>query len=35
MKCSWEAAFSLVVTPSHFAANAAGVRVGWVVTTVL
>ena len=32
MKCSWEAAFSVVVAPRHLAANAAGVRVGWVVT---
>jgi uncharacterized DUF497 family protein len=32
MKCSWEAAFSVVVTPRHFAANAPGARVGWVVT---
>ena len=30
MKCSWEAAFSVVVTPRHFWANAAGVKVGWV-----
>jgi uncharacterized DUF497 family protein len=32
MKCSWAEAFSVVVTPCHFAANAAGVRLGWVVT---
>jgi hypothetical protein len=25
MKCSWEAAFSVVVTPRHLAANAPGV----------
>ena len=31
MKCSCEAAFSVVVTPRHLAAKAAGVRVGWVV----
>jgi hypothetical protein len=28
MKCSWEAAVSVVVTPRHFAAKAAGVSVG-------
>ena len=31
MKCSWEAAFSLVVTPRHFAANVPGARVGAVI----
>ena len=32
MKCSCDAAFSVVVTPRHFSTNAFGVRVGWVDT---
>jgi len=32
MKCDCDEAFSVVVTPRHLAANAAGVRYGWVVT---
>ncbi len=32
MKWDWDDAFSVVVTPRHLAAKAAGVRVGWVVT---
>lgn len=32
IKCSQAEAFSFVVNPRHFAANAAGVRLGWGVT---
>jgi hypothetical protein len=30
MKWDWAEAFSVVVTPRHLAANAAGVSVGWL-----
>jgi len=30
MKWDCDDAFSVVVTPRHFAANSAGVNVGWV-----